>query len=565
MRGFSATWAGRSRPANTSRIVPPTATTSAATTSSTYSKSGWLPPTGRTGPCAVSIVSKTTPLTWVPRLRSRPTPEATAPIKWGCPWSGRVASGRERGPTRAKGRRREAIAGRAPERGRVPCRRHARRGLPCRAHARASPASAGRVGQRLRRGRGVRRIARSVERRGRRSLRAVAGCLTRDNGPSRQRRSDRYDSGTGRAAPRLRRSALGHDRLRRHRARRPGSAGPFDRRSHDRLPFRPFLPRPHAGLVRREMQHLPRRVPPGRNLPDGFLCGAFRERERRDAQPHCRRSQLSSCAQMPARAIHVGCGSTELSRLRDAAQLGVELRSQVLTWGTTAPDSSGPRAMLGDVHARVPGKNALYFVAIAVFLDVIGFSLILPILPRLLMEVSGASLSRAAIDGGWLSFVYAAIQFVCAPILGGLSDRFGRRPVLLYAVGSFGIDYLIMGFAPNLSWLFLGRVVSGISGASYTPAYAAVADLTPPEKRAQNFGLISAAFGIGFVLGPAIGGLLSHLGVRAPFFVAAILSFANLVYGIFVLPESLPRERRRAFEWRRANPLGTLFHVGKQR
>jgi len=215
--------------------------------------------------------------------------------------------------------------------------------------------------------------------------------------------------------------------------------------------------------------------------------------------------------------------------------------------------------------SRAPGRNALYFIVITVLLDVIGFGLIVPIMPRLLVDLTGKSLSQAATYGGWLSFLYAAVQFVCAPILGGLSDRYGRRPILLYAVGSFGIDYLIMGFAPSLGWLFFGRIISGISGASYTPAYACVADLTPPEKRAQNFGLISAAFGIGFILGPALGGLLSHLGVRAPFFGAALLSFANLFYGFFVLPESLPRERRRAFDWRRANPLGTLFHVGRQR
>jgi len=215
--------------------------------------------------------------------------------------------------------------------------------------------------------------------------------------------------------------------------------------------------------------------------------------------------------------------------------------------------------------SRAPGRNALYFIVITVLLDVVGFGLIVPIMPRLLVELTGKGLSQAAIYGGWLSFLYAAMQFVCAPILGGLSDRFGRRPVLLYAVGSFGLDYLIMGFAPSLAWLFFGRIISGISGASYTPAYACVADLTPPEKRAQNFGLISAAFGIGFILGPALGGLLSHFGVRAPFFAAAILSFANLFYGYFVLPESLPPERRRTFDWRRANPLGTLLHVGRQR
>jgi len=213
---------------------------------------------------------------------------------------------------------------------------------------------------------------------------------------------------------------------------------------------------------------------------------------------------------------------------------------------------------------REPGRNALYFVALTVLLDVIGFSLILPILPRLLVDLTGKGLSQAAIYGGWLSFLYAAIQFVCAPILGGLSDRFGRRPVLLYAVGSFAVDYLIMGFAPTLGWLFLGRVISGISGASFTPAYACVADLSPPEKRAQNFGLISAVFGVGFILGPAIGGLLSHWGVRAPFFAAAILSFVSLLYGSIVLPETLPVERRRPFDWRRANPLGTLLHMRRQ-
>jgi DHA1 family tetracycline resistance protein-like MFS transporter len=211
-----------------------------------------------------------------------------------------------------------------------------------------------------------------------------------------------------------------------------------------------------------------------------------------------------------------------------------------------------------------PRGNPLYFIAFTVLLDTIGFGLILPILPRLLVELTGKGLSQAAIYGGWLSFLYASMQFLCSPILGGLSDRFGRRPVLLYAVGSFGIDYLVMGFAPSLGWLFLGRTISGISGASFTPAYAYVADVAPPEKRAQSFGFISAAFGVGFILGPAIGGLLGHLGVRAPFFAAAILSFANLLYGIFVLPESLPPERRRPFDWRRANSLGTLWHVGRQ-
>src|SRR5437870_6124882 len=205
--------------------------------------------------------------------------------------------------------------------------------------------------------------------------------------------------------------------------------------------------------------------------------------------------------------------------------------------------------------------RALVFIAITVLLDVIGFGLILPVLPALLMSLTGAGVSQAAIYGGWLTFVYAIAQFLCSPVLGNLSDRFGRRPVLLYAVGALGVDYLVMGLAPTLGWLFIGRTISGMAGASFTPAYAYVADVSPPERRAQNFGLISAAFGIGFIVGPALGGLLGGLGPRAPFFIAAALSLLNFVYGLFVLPESLPPERRRAFSFRRANPLGALLEM----
>jgi DHA1 family tetracycline resistance protein-like MFS transporter len=210
---------------------------------------------------------------------------------------------------------------------------------------------------------------------------------------------------------------------------------------------------------------------------------------------------------------------------------------------------------------RAPGKNALVFVVITVLLDVIGFGIIIPVLPNLLIELTGVTVSQAAIYGGWLGFVYAALQFLFAPVLGNLSDRFGRRPVLLYAVASLGVDYLIMGFAPTLAWLFVGRGLAGIAGASFTPAYAYVTDISTPEKRAQSFGMVSAAFGVGFILGPAIGGLLGELGPRAPFFVAAGLSLVNFLYGFFVLPESLPAERRRRFDWRRANPLGTLLRM----
>jgi DHA1 family tetracycline resistance protein-like MFS transporter len=206
-------------------------------------------------------------------------------------------------------------------------------------------------------------------------------------------------------------------------------------------------------------------------------------------------------------------------------------------------------------------KHALAFIVVTLLLDTIGFGLIMPVYPRLLVDITGESLSRAAIYGGWLGFIYAAMQFLAAPILGNLSDRYGRRRVILIAVGALGIDYMIMGFAPTLAWLFVGRAIAGAAGASFTPAYAYVADITPPERRAQNFGLISAAFGIGFIIGPAIGGLLGTLGPRAPFFAAAALSLTNFFYGFFVLPESLPPERRRAFRWRRANPLGTLIQM----
>ena len=215
-------------------------------------------------------------------------------------------------------------------------------------------------------------------------------------------------------------------------------------------------------------------------------------------------------------------------------------------------------------RVRAPGGHAVAFVAITVLIDTIGLGLIMPVMPTLLMELTGSTVSRAAIYGGWLTFLYAVMQFLFAPILGNLSDRFGRRPVLLAAVGALGVDYLILGFAPNLGWLFLGRAIAGMAGASFTPAYAYIADITPPERRAQNFGIVAAAFGMGFVLGPALGGLLGGLGPRAPFFAAAILSLVNFAYGFFVLAESLPPERRRPFLWRRANPLGTLLQMRKQ-
>ena len=209
--------------------------------------------------------------------------------------------------------------------------------------------------------------------------------------------------------------------------------------------------------------------------------------------------------------------------------------------------------------------HGLAFVAVVVLLDIVGLGLILPVLPTLLAELTGKATNATAVYGGWLAFTYAAMQFLCAPLLGALSDRYGRRPVLLFAIGALGVDYIMMGLAPTLAWLFVGRAVAGAAGASFTPAYAYVADISAPEKRAQAFGVVSAMFGLGFVAGPAIGGLLGAFGPRTPFFVAAALSLINFAYGLAILPESLPAERRRPFEWHRAHPLGTLRQLRKQR
>ena len=206
-------------------------------------------------------------------------------------------------------------------------------------------------------------------------------------------------------------------------------------------------------------------------------------------------------------------------------------------------------------------RRAVLFIFVTVLIDSIGFGLILPVMPQLIVELTGLGLGSAAAYGGWLAFAYAIAQFFCAPVLGNLSDRFGRRPILLTALFALGIDYLVMGIAPTIGWLFLGRVVAGMAGASFTTAYAYIADVSPPEKRSQNFGLVGAAFGAGFIIGPVIGGLVGTLGSRAPFIAAAILALLNTGFGLVALPESLPPESRRPFKWSRANPLGTLLQI----
>jgi len=209
-----------------------------------------------------------------------------------------------------------------------------------------------------------------------------------------------------------------------------------------------------------------------------------------------------------------------------------------------------------------PSPHAIWFILTTILIDTIGFGIILPVAPDLIMEVGRVGLAEATRISGWLLVVYALLQFVCGPLMGALSDRLGRRPVLLASLACFAVDYLFMALAPDLAWLFVGRAVAGMAGAVYAPANAWIADVTPPEDRAAKYGLVGAAFGIGFILGPAIGGLVGELGPRAPFYAAAAIAALNFVYGWFVLPESLPPERRRKFEWSRANPLGTLKALG---
>lgn len=208
-------------------------------------------------------------------------------------------------------------------------------------------------------------------------------------------------------------------------------------------------------------------------------------------------------------------------------------------------------------------KRALRFILITIFIDTMGLGIIIPITPDLIMGLSDTNPSQAVIYGGWLFVIYGVMQFFFAPIMGNLGDRFGRRPVLLLSLLAFAIDYAVMGFAPTLLWLFIGRAIAGIAGASATTANAYIADISPPEKLGANYGLMGAAWGLGFILGPVIGGIVGEYGTRLPFFVAAALGFANMVYGFFVLPESLAKENRRPFSIRRANPVGALVHIRK--
>ncbi|MEC4047864.1 TCR/Tet family MFS transporter [Flavobacterium sp. SUN046] len=206
---------------------------------------------------------------------------------------------------------------------------------------------------------------------------------------------------------------------------------------------------------------------------------------------------------------------------------------------------------------------AIGFIFITMLIDITGWGIIIPVIPKLIKELIHGDISQAAKYGGWLTFAYAITQFMCAPLIGNLSDKFGRRPIILISLFAFSMDYLLLAFAPTITWLFIGRIIAGLTGASITTASAYIADVSTPENRAKNFGMIGAAFGLGFIIGPVIGGSLGHYGSRVPFYAAAILCGLNFLYGYFILPESLAPENRRNFNIKRANPIGAFINLRK--
>lgn len=206
-----------------------------------------------------------------------------------------------------------------------------------------------------------------------------------------------------------------------------------------------------------------------------------------------------------------------------------------------------------------PSRSAsVRFIVVTLVFDALGFGLVVPIMPSLVVHLSGLTVSGASRWVGVLLSTFAVMQFICAPILGGLSDRFGRRPVLLLSLAGGCANYLLLAWAPSVAWLFLGRIIAGTTAASASTAMAYIADITPPEKRAAQFGIVGASFAMGFVVGPALGGLLGAYGLRVPFLAAAAMAGCNVLYGLFVLPESLSPALRRKFDWKRANPFGSL-------
>jgi len=230
----------------------------------------------------------------------------------------------------------------------------------------------------------------------------------------------------------------------------------------------------------------------------------------------------------------------------------------------TAVPPEPPAVTTAAAELRAHGRAAFAFIFITVALDMLAFGIIAPVLPTLVLQMEGGAFERAARITGYFGFTWAAMQFVCAPVIGALSDRFGRRPVILLSNFGLGLDYVVMALAPTVPWLFVGRLASGITSSSYPTAGAYIADVTPPEQRAAKFGMLSAAFGLGFIIGPAVGGILGNVDLRLPFWVAAALSLLNAAYGYFILPESHPPERRVRVHWQKANPVGALALLRSQ-
>ncbi|MGE8555465.1 MAG: TCR/Tet family MFS transporter [Chryseobacterium jejuense] len=208
-------------------------------------------------------------------------------------------------------------------------------------------------------------------------------------------------------------------------------------------------------------------------------------------------------------------------------------------------------------------KTAIGFIFVTLLIDITGWGIILPVVPKLIKELIHGDITEAAQYGGWLGFTYAFTQFIFSPLIGNLGDRYGRRPVILISLLGFAVDYIFLALASSIGWLFLGRIIAGLTGASLSTASAYIADISTDEDRAKNFGMIGAALGMGLIIGPVIGGLLGHYGARIPFYAAAGLCFFNFFYGYFILPESLDKHKRRPFDWKRANPVGSFLFLGK--
>lgn len=239
---------------------------------------------------------------------------------------------------------------------------------------------------------------------------------------------------------------------------------------------------------------------------------------------------------------------SEMSQQTPSSRTSVSSEARPRGGGAAGTPASAPAA----------SRGAVLFILITVALDLIALGIIAPVLPDLVEQFEGGNVARASVMIGYFTFAWATMQFLCSPIVGAFSDRFGRRPIMLLSCFGLGVDYIFMALAPSLGWLFAGRIISGITTSNISTAFAYITDITPPEKRAKQFGLIGAAFGLGFVIGPAVGGFLGQHNLRLPFWVAAALSLTNVLYGYFVLPESLVPERRAKSAWHMANPLGSL-------